>query len=88
MDNLKRRGMSMESVSSLCPLCRRGGELIDLLFLHCDVSSSLWRYFIYRCDLSCCMPKSLESMIYGVIVPFSIVVIFFGGLFLSSYFGL
>jgi hypothetical protein len=41
----------------ICCLCKRNGESVDRLLLHCDVASALWNSLFTRFGLSWVMPR-------------------------------
>lgn len=45
-DLLRRRGLLLKAISETCCMCRREVMAIDHLFIHCNVSSSIWRHFL------------------------------------------
>jgi hypothetical protein len=53
MDNLRKRHVI---VIDWCCLCKRHGESVDHLLLHCEVASALWTTIFSRFGLSWVMP--------------------------------
>lgn len=58
VNNIKRRGLMSNNISFTCVMCRRDGESVDQLFLHCKVAVSIWSSFIERCGVAWCCPKN------------------------------
>jgi hypothetical protein len=48
-DNLKKRKII---IVDRCYLCKRDGETVDHLLLHCDVASTLWNHVFSRLGMS------------------------------------
>ena len=40
-DNLRRRRLVSKAISDMCLMCKQG-KSVDHLFLHCELSNSLW----------------------------------------------
>jgi hypothetical protein len=51
--NLRKRHII---IVDKCCLCKRDGESVDHIFLHCDVASALWNNFFFRFGISWVMP--------------------------------
>lgn len=45
-----------------CYLCKRDGESVDHLLLHCDVASTLWNLVFSRFDMSWVMPSRVINL--------------------------
>ena len=54
-----RRGLVFDTISDMCCLCGKEMELIDHLFIHCGVASSIWGFFLKQCAVSWCFLGSL-----------------------------
>ena len=49
-------------ISDVCCLCRREMKSIDHLFIHCDVGSSIWIYFLKEFGVYWCFLGSLAIL--------------------------
>jgi hypothetical protein len=49
VDNLRKRNII---IVDRCCLCKRDGEIVDHLLLHCDVASTLWIHVFTRFGMS------------------------------------
>jgi hypothetical protein len=59
LDNLRRRHVI---VMDRCCMCKRSGESVDHLLLHCDVASAIWSAFFSRFGLSWVMPRRVVDL--------------------------
>lgn len=66
VDNLRRRGLSSEAISDLCLMCGEERETMDHLFVHCKLSSTLWKKFSSRSGVLWSAPSSLAWWRLGV----------------------
>ena len=65
-DVLRRRGLVLDTTSDTCHLCGREMESIDhffFFFIHCNVDSSIWRYFLNECGVSWCFPGFFNHVV-------------------------
>jgi hypothetical protein len=58
-DNLKKRKIV---IVDRCYLCKRDGETVDHLLLHCDVASTLWNHVFSRFGMSWVMPRRVVDL--------------------------
>jgi hypothetical protein len=49
-------------VMDRCCMCKRNGESVDHLLLHCDVASAIWSAFFSRFGLSWVMPRRVVDL--------------------------
>jgi hypothetical protein len=61
-DNLRRRGIV---VVKWCIMCKRHGESVDHLLLHCDVARVVWSYFFSLFGVEWVMPSSVLDLLSG-----------------------
>jgi hypothetical protein len=61
-DNLRRRGIV---VVEWCVMCKKHGESVDHLFLHCDVARVVWSYFYRLFGVEWVMPSSVLDLLSG-----------------------
>jgi hypothetical protein len=54
VDNLRKRNII---IVDRCCLCKRDGETVDHLLLHCDVASTLWFHVFAQFGMSWVMPR-------------------------------
>lgn len=66
VDNLRRRGLTTDTISDKCSLGGREIESIDHLFIHCNVASAVWGHFLKECGVVWCLPGSLLELILGM----------------------
>ena len=59
MDNLRKPNVS---VIDKCRTCRRNGEYVDHLLLHCDIANAIWIAFSSRFGLSWVIPRHVINM--------------------------
>ena len=59
LDNLRKRQVV---VINRCFMCKKDGEPIDHLLLHCEVAHALWCNIFSRLGLSWVMPKSVLDL--------------------------
>jgi hypothetical protein len=59
MDNLRKRHVI---VVDRCCMCKRNGESVDHLLLHCEVAGALWDVFFSRFGLSWVMPRRVVDL--------------------------
>ena len=68
-DNLRRRGLTATNILDTCVMCWMKKDIVNHLFLHCEVEASVWSNFIARCGIAWCMPqllaRTVESWIGG-----------------------
>jgi hypothetical protein len=63
MDNLKKRHVI---VINRCFMCKKTGESVDYLLLHCDVAFVLWSSLFSRFGMSWVMPlEDLGALWFG-----------------------
>lgn len=55
----------LSNILDVCVMCRKGGEKIDHLFIHCEVVYLIWCHFINKCGLSWCNPNAISEMAHG-----------------------
>jgi hypothetical protein len=60
LDNLRKRHIII--VDRCCP-CKRDGESVDHILLHCDVASALWNNIFSRFGISWVMPRSVLDLV-------------------------
>jgi hypothetical protein len=58
-DNLRKRKII---IVDRCHLCKRDGETVDHLLLHCDVASTLWNHVFSRFGMSWVMPRRVVDL--------------------------
>jgi hypothetical protein len=59
VDNLRKRKII---IVDRCYLCKRDGETVDHLLLHCDVASTLWNHVVSRFGMSWVMPRRVVNL--------------------------
>jgi hypothetical protein len=59
VDNLRKMHVI---IMDRCCLCKRNGELVDHLHLHCDVASALWNSLFTRFSMSWVMPRRVIDL--------------------------
>jgi hypothetical protein len=63
LDNLKKRHVI---IVDRCCLCKRNGESVDHLLLHCDVASTLWSaLFSALVCLGLCLEELSTCLLVG-----------------------
>jgi hypothetical protein len=60
LDNLRRRHVI---VIDRCCMCKKAGESVDHLLLHCDVAYTVWSAFFSRFELSWVMPRRVVDLL-------------------------
>jgi hypothetical protein len=60
LDNLRKRGLI---VVGWCCMCKRSGESIDHLLLHCEVARDLWTALFTLFDIKWVMPERVTDML-------------------------
>ncbi|KAG7984487.1 hypothetical protein I3843_04G163600 [Carya illinoinensis] len=61
-DNLRRRGLF---IADWCVMCKKDGESVNHLFLHCEVSRFLWDEVLSWTGLHWVMPKDVVDLMVG-----------------------
>jgi len=61
-DNLRRRGIL---VVEWCVMCKKHGESVDHLLLHCDVARVVWSSFYSLFRVEWVMPSSVLDLLSG-----------------------
>ena len=61
-DNLKGRGMDFVD---WCIMCRRNGEMVDHLLLHCGKAYWLWSLVFRSFGISWVLPRSVADILFG-----------------------
>jgi hypothetical protein len=59
LDNLKKRHVI---VIDRCCMCKRDGESVDHLLLHCDMASALWSVFFSCFGMFWVMPRQVIDL--------------------------
>jgi hypothetical protein len=59
VDNLRKRHII---IVDKCCLCKRDGESVDHLLLHCDVVSALWNAIFNRFGMPWVMPRRVIDL--------------------------
>jgi hypothetical protein len=59
LDNLRKRQVT---VVNRCCLCKRDGESVDHLLIHCDIAQALWTALFSRFGLSWVMPLRVVDL--------------------------
>jgi hypothetical protein len=59
MDNLRKRHII---IVDRCCLCKRDGESVDHLLLHCDVASAMWNNIFLRFSMSWVMSRRVIDL--------------------------
>jgi hypothetical protein len=59
LDNLRKRNII---VLEWCCLCRKGGESIDHLFIHCEVASEMWTVCLQLFGVIWVMPRRVSEL--------------------------
>jgi hypothetical protein len=59
LDNLRKRRVI---VVDRCCMCKKNGEYVDHLLLHCDATCALWNAIFSRCSLSWVMPRRVVDL--------------------------
>jgi hypothetical protein len=62
VDNLRKRHLI---IVDRCWLCKRDGESVDHILLHCDVASALWNNIFSRFGISWVMPRRVIDLMAG-----------------------
>jgi hypothetical protein len=60
IDNLRKRHVI---VIDRCCMCKRHGESVDHLLLHCEVAGALWNTIFSRFGLSWVMPSRVIDLV-------------------------
>jgi len=60
--NLRRRGIV---VAEWCVMCKKHGESVDHLLLHCDVARVIWSFFYSLFGVEWVMPSSVVDLLSG-----------------------
>jgi hypothetical protein len=58
-ENLRKRKII---IVDRCYLCKRDGETVDHLLLHCDMASTLWNHVFSRFGMSWVMPRRVVNL--------------------------
>jgi hypothetical protein len=61
-DNLMRRGFVM---AGWCCMCKRIGELVNHLLLHCNVARELWNFVLGAYGVSWVFPETVRDFLAG-----------------------
>jgi hypothetical protein len=61
-DNLMRRGFVM---AGWCCMCKRSGESVNHLLLHCNVARELWNFFLGTYGVSWVFPETVKDFLAG-----------------------
>jgi hypothetical protein len=59
VDNVRKRHVI---IVDRCYLCKRNGELMDHILLHCDVAFAMWNSLFTQFGLSWVMPKNIIAL--------------------------
>jgi hypothetical protein len=60
IDNLRKRHII---IVDKCSLCKRDGESVDHILLHCDVASALWNNIFSHFSISWVMPRRVLDLV-------------------------
>jgi hypothetical protein len=61
-DNLMKRG---HVLAAWCCMCKKGGETVDNLLIHCEVASTLWSFVFKRFGIQWVLPAKVIDLLYG-----------------------
>ena len=59
VNNLRKRGMTFTNILDTCTMCGKENEMINHLFLYCEVAVQVWNDFIRRYGIAWCCPKNI-----------------------------
>jgi hypothetical protein len=59
IDNLRKRGFILQN---WCCMCKRNGESVDHLFLHCSVARDMWSMVLGMFGVHWVMPRSVLDL--------------------------
>ena len=59
-DNLRKRNIV---IISWCCMCKKDGESIDHLFLHCEIAKELWNLILTLFGVHWVMPQSVRELV-------------------------
>uniref|UniRef100_A0A2N9HK65 Uncharacterized protein n=1 Tax=Fagus sylvatica TaxID=28930 RepID=A0A2N9HK65_FAGSY len=59
-DNLRKRNIV---IISWCCMCKKDGESIDHLFLHCEIAKELWNLILTLFGVHWVMPRSVRELV-------------------------
>ncbi|KAG2697914.1 hypothetical protein I3760_07G127600 [Carya illinoinensis] len=60
MDNMRKRGCV---VTDWCYLCKKNGESVDHLVLHCEVTREPWDEIFHRVDVAWVLPSRVVDFL-------------------------
>jgi hypothetical protein len=60
LDNLRKKNIIM---MKWCCLCKKSGESIDYLFIHCEVALEMWNVFFQLFDVVWVMPRRVSELL-------------------------
>jgi len=68
-DNLRKRNVV---VIEWCFMCKKNGESIDHLLLHCEIACDLWSYILILFGVEWVMPRTVLELLtsWGVSVVY------------------
>ena len=69
-DLIQRRNPHMALSPSWCVLCRKDGESVDHLLMHCEVSSKLWNQLFYEAGFRWVVQESCNALFVEDMIGF------------------
>ncbi|KAF5445889.1 hypothetical protein F2P56_031564, partial [Juglans regia] len=66
IDNLRKRRLV---ILDWCCLCKRSGETVDHLLLHCEITRALWVEVFSRVELPFVMPETVVDLLASWTLP-------------------